>query len=121
MYQLDGIPGQPYPADTFGQTVGVFSGGPSVAVHEPAVCAADDATGLTGKYDVTLKFVAAAIPLPGTPVERGPNGEIIPPVVNSRPTLTEAVQSQLGLKLESKKATANLMVVDRVEKVPVEN
>jgi uncharacterized protein (TIGR03435 family) len=42
-------------------------------------------------------------------------------VVNSHPTLQEAVQSQLGLKLESKKATAKILVIDHVEKVPVEN
>jgi uncharacterized protein (TIGR03435 family) len=81
----------------------------------------DDATGLTGKYDVTLKFVAAAIPMPGTPMEIGPNGERIPPFVDTHPTLMEAVQSQLGLKLEKKPATASMMVVDHVEKVPTEN
>ena len=80
-----------------------------------------DATNLTGVYDITLRFVGAPIPIPGTRVERDANGEIIPPVINSRPTLTEAVESQLGLKLEPKTVTAKIFVVDHVEKVPLEN
>lgn len=75
----------------------------------------------TGVYDITLRFVGAPIPIPGTRVERDANGEIIPPVINSRPTLTEAVESQLGLKLEPKTVTAKIFVVDHVEKVPLEN
>jgi uncharacterized protein (TIGR03435 family) len=81
----------------------------------------EDATGLTGKYDVTLKFVSIPMPIPGTPVERGPNGEFIPPAVNSRPDLMEAVRTQLGLKLDHKKATAKVMIVDHVEKAPTAN
>jgi len=81
----------------------------------------DDATKLAAKYDVTLKFVQFPSPLPGTPIERDANGEILPQVVSSHPTFQEAVKSQLGLKLESKKATAKIMVIDHVEKVPVEN
>ena len=59
-----------------------------------------DATKLAGKYDLTLKFVAVPMPLPGTPIELDANGERIPPVINSRPTLFEAVKTQLGLALE---------------------
>ena len=80
-----------------------------------------DATKLAGKYDLTLKFVAVPMPLPGTPIELDANGERIPPVINSRPTLFEAVKTQLGLALEPKKTTARIMVVDHVEKVPIEN
>jgi uncharacterized protein (TIGR03435 family) len=80
-----------------------------------------DATKLAGKYDLTLKFVAIPMPMPGTPVEHGPNGEIMPPVVNSRPSLMEAVQSQLGLKLEPQKVTGRVMVIDHVEKTPTAN
>ena len=37
------------------------------------------------------------------------------------PSLFEALQSQLGLKLELKKAPVEVMVVDHADKVPVEN
>ena len=37
------------------------------------------------------------------------------------PTLTAAVQEQLGLKLEPKKGNVDLVVIDHVEKVPTEN
>jgi uncharacterized protein (TIGR03435 family) len=37
------------------------------------------------------------------------------------PGLFAAVQEQLGLKMEAKKALFEVIVVDRVEKVPTEN
>ena len=37
------------------------------------------------------------------------------------PTLVQAIQSQLGLKLEQKKGPMEMIVVDHVEKVPTEN
>jgi uncharacterized protein (TIGR03435 family) len=66
-----------------------------------------DATGLTGKYEFTLNFSkpgAAAASDADTP-----------------PDVFSAVQSQLGLKLEPKKGTVQLMVIDHIEKKPTEN
>jgi uncharacterized protein (TIGR03435 family) len=37
------------------------------------------------------------------------------------PTIFEAVQQQLGLKLEARRAAVEFVVVDRVEKVPTGN
>ena len=37
------------------------------------------------------------------------------------PSLFTAVQEQLGLKLESRKAAIDLVIVDHVEKTPSEN
>jgi uncharacterized protein (TIGR03435 family) len=37
------------------------------------------------------------------------------------PTLLQAIQSQLGVKLEQKKTPVEILVVDHVEKVPTEN
>jgi uncharacterized protein (TIGR03435 family) len=37
------------------------------------------------------------------------------------PTLPIAIQEKLGLKLETRKAQLEILVVDRVEKVPTEN
>jgi uncharacterized protein (TIGR03435 family) len=63
-----------------------------------------DKTGLTGFYQFDLKFAneAAAEPSEG-------------------PSIFRAVQEQLGLKLESKKGPVDVLVVDRAEKIPLEN
>lgn len=58
-----------------------------------------DATELRGKYDFVLSWA----------------------LDDAGPTLLSALQSQLGLKLEEKKAPVEMLVVDRIEKVPTEN
>jgi bla regulator protein BlaR1 len=75
-----------------------------------------DKTGLTGIYDFKLKWtrdrVQSAVP-PGSAA----NGQ--PPVASSDsigPTLLEALQDQLGLKLESGKGTVEGVVIDHIEK-----
>jgi len=64
----------------------------------------NDHTGLTAKYDIVLHYMR----------EVGPGGE-------GGPTIVEAVQSQLGLKLEAKKVMVEILVVDHAEKAPTEN
>lgn len=66
-----------------------------------------DATGLTGKYDFTLNWIGD---------RAGP-----PTADSDGPDIVRAVQEQLGLKLESKKAMADVFVVDNVAKTPTEN
>jgi len=61
-----------------------------------------DHTGLTGKYDFTLKYTYDE--------ERAPKDGSAPP------SIFTAVQEQLGLKLEAMKAPADVLVVDRVER-----
>ena len=75
----------------------------------------EDQTGLKGKYDFTLAFETeprqprtTSEGLPGMPEERGAS-------------LSTAVQEQLGLKLEAKKVKIEMLVIDRVGKVPTEN
>jgi len=71
-----------------------------------------DMTGLKGKYDVTLslaKYLADFQPSPGG----------APPDPLS--IITIGLQEELGLKLESKKLSLDLVVIDHAEKVPVEN
>jgi uncharacterized protein (TIGR03435 family) len=48
-------------------------------------------------------------------VENNPSAD------SAGPTLVEAIQEQLGLKLERKKGSVDVFVIDHVEKVPVEN
>jgi uncharacterized protein (TIGR03435 family) len=68
-----------------------------------------DATGLKGKYDYFLYWMSSG---------RGPSTAETEDV---GPTLFTAIQEQLGLKLESKKVTIQMLVVDKVEKTPTEN
>lgn len=77
-----------------------------------------DVTGLTGKYDFTLSwFTGGGRGLAGDPI-----GSPIASVEDAPgPTLEQAVQSQLGLKLEHKKGTMKVLVIDHIEKTPTEN
>jgi uncharacterized protein (TIGR03435 family) len=79
-----------------------------------------DATGLTGEYDIMLDFVQEPPARPAfIPHDDGPAPE--PPVLAAGPTLLNAVQSQLGLKLEPKKGIIDVLIVDHVERVPTDN
>jgi uncharacterized protein (TIGR03435 family) len=73
-------------------------------------------TGLTEKYDFVLKFT------PEQGQMQGLGGAPPPPPdnVEAPPDLFTAMQQQLGLKLESTKAPAEVFVVDKLEK-PSEN
>jgi len=66
-----------------------------------------DQTGLTGAYDLSLTW---------TPTNR-PDDTVDPPGVS----LFDALQDQLGLKLEQRKAPVDRIVIDHIEKVPTEN
>jgi len=70
-----------------------------------------DQTGLTEKYDFTLKFTPDAGQMAGF----GPQ----PPAADSPdapPDVFAAFEQQLGLKLSSARAQADVLVIDRVEK-----
>jgi uncharacterized protein (TIGR03435 family) len=66
-----------------------------------------DATALTGKYDFQVSWA----------YEENANAPPNP----YRSALIQAVQSQLGLKLEQKKGEAEVLIVDRIQKTPTEN
>lgn len=65
-----------------------------------------DRTGLAGRFDVRLFWTPDDRPVADD--ERGPS-------------VFTAVQEQLGLKLESRKGPMEVLVIDSVEKNPVEN
>jgi uncharacterized protein (TIGR03435 family) len=71
-----------------------------------------DETGLTGVYDFTLSF-APELP-PDVAIDS------LPPELQNRPTLPDAVQEQLGLRLVPAKGPVDNYVIDRVDK-PSEN
>jgi len=84
----------------------------SAVLDKPVV----DQTGLTGKYDFTLKWTPDA----GQFQSFGGAPPAAPDNADAPPDLFAAIQQQLGLKLESTKAPADVLVIDRVEK-PSEN
>ena len=57
-----------------------------------------DETGLTGTYDVTLRW----------------SNELAP--TDDRPTIYQALQDQLGLKLERRRVMTDVVIVDRLER-----
>ncbi len=66
-----------------------------------------DETGLSGKFDITLKFaydqdITAGVPKP--PSDPGTN-----------PPLTSAITEQLGLSIESSKGPVEVLVIDHAE------
>jgi uncharacterized protein (TIGR03435 family) len=76
-----------------------------------------DRTGLTGRYDITLRWTpdrvlqrgagaAAGDPIRVNGVEIDPNG----------PSIFTALQEQLGLKLESERGTVEALVIDHIER-----
>lgn len=78
-----------------------------------------DATGLEGKYDITLKWTIAAL----RPQSQESPSSALPadPEVDSGPTVFEAVQQQLGLKLDAKRIAIRVLVIDSVDRTPSEN
>jgi uncharacterized protein (TIGR03435 family) len=73
-----------------------------------------DATGLKGKYDFTLYWLSRSI----SAVPADPSGSHPAEADSPAPTLFDAIQEQLGLKLERKKGPVPILVVDHVEKKP---
>jgi uncharacterized protein (TIGR03435 family) len=76
-----------------------------------------DKTGLTGNYDFTLKWTPDDSQ-PPMGDQQGTENE--PRTDSSGPSIFTAIQEQLGLKLESEKGSAEVLVIDHVEK-PSEN
>jgi uncharacterized protein (TIGR03435 family) len=78
-----------------------------------------DKTGLTGKYDLELKWA----PESSDPMFKGTDGSqqrTEPAPDATGPSLFTALQEQLGLKLQSGKGPVETLVIDHVE-MPTEN
>jgi uncharacterized protein (TIGR03435 family) len=65
-----------------------------------------DRTGLTGTYDVNVRYI--------------PDSRKLDPDVPPGPTFEQALQEELGLKLEKGKGKVEVLVIDHLEK-PSEN
>jgi uncharacterized protein (TIGR03435 family) len=77
-------------------------------IRQPIV----DQTGLTGRYDYFLDIAAYV-----TDEMRQQQG----PPVEAPSIVANALQAQLGLKVEAKKLPLEVLVVDKMEKTPSEN
>lgn len=76
------------------------------ALDRPVV----DQTGLAGRWDFRLEWTPDPSQFGGRALPIGPADASRPPA------LFTAIQEQLGLKLESKRASVDVLVIDRVEK-----
>ncbi len=84
------------------ETMGLFVTYLSAQLRTPVA----DQTGLKGQYDFTLRWVAEGA---------APSSD------ETAPSLFRAVQEQLGLRLESRRGTVDVLVVDHAERTPGEN
>ena len=98
-----------------GRTIAQFVSTLSDWVGRPVI----DKTGLTGLYDFTLKFapegIRASGPLGPTLTQRIGQAQA-PPADPAAPSLSAALQEQLGLKLESARGPVEVVVIDRLER-----
>lgn len=84
-----------------------------------------DNTGLPGKYHFTLHFMPAPSGAGDSGGSNAPggadqSGNVLPDSASRGPSIFVALQEQLGLKLEAKKVTVEVLVIDHVEH-PSEN
>ena len=68
-----------------------------------------DRTGLTGRYDITLKYTTDDMAEPVA----GADGA---PPLDTAPPLAKALEEQLGLKLVPARGNMDVIVIDHVEK-----
>jgi uncharacterized protein (TIGR03435 family) len=68
-----------------------------------------DKTGLTGRYDVELRWTPDNTSTPTSGPDSGTAAE------SPTPSIFTAIQEQLGLKLESRKAPVEVLVIDHVD------
>jgi uncharacterized protein (TIGR03435 family) len=119
--------GPPLPDDSGAQPCGFGSNSPgrftfsgrSIAQFIPTLSDLTgrpviDKTGLTGLYDLTLKFAFEGR-MPGV---MGPLGapQGAPPVDPDAPSLSAALQEQLGLRLEGARGPVEVVIIDKLER-----
>lgn len=96
------------------RTIGVQAGAPVT-----------DSTGLTGTYDFTLSWnpdgMRARNSEPLAAIKPGIDSPTAAPDADPAPTFFDAIQQQLGLRLEKKRVAVDILVVDHAEKSPTAN
>ena len=84
-----------------------------------------DATGLEGGWDLSLMFSMRPMMMgaPMRPPDSAASAGAVPTAADPIPgqTIFEAIDKQLGLKLEKRPRTASVIVIDHIEPKPTEN
>ena len=84
----------------------------------------EDATGIEGAWDFTLTYSVQA-PLPRLPPLNGRDAAAGPTTEAPEPSgllwFREALNKQLGLKLETHKRPEPVLVIDQINEKPTEN
>ena len=75
-----------------------------------------DQTGLKGKYDITIDGAKYMDQL-----SKHTESGVAPDPMGPAALVMIAIQDELGLKVESRKAPVDLLIVDHAEKIPTEN
>jgi uncharacterized protein (TIGR03435 family) len=96
----------------YASTLATLTGMLTRVLHRPVL----DRTGLTEKYDFTLRWTPDDNPSPSSPGGSSSGLPSADPAPNSGPSLFTALQEQLGLKLEPAKGPVEFIVIDHVEK-----
>lgn len=104
-----GIVGIPKPGEIFVTGQDVPMADLARLLEEPAGRPVFDETGLTGRYDFKIHF------------ERVRRGPATSDASDPAPTIFDAVEHQLGLKLESSRADLDQLIIDAIEREPTEN
>ncbi len=86
-------------------------------VHTPVL----DSTGLTDPYDFTLSFSAIGILQNGVPSQQPGAGGENASDPSGGVSLPDAMNKQLGIKMELKKRPMQVLMIDHVEEKPTEN
>jgi uncharacterized protein (TIGR03435 family) len=84
-----------------------------------------DATGLAGKFDFTPSWNPDGMRAKDgealAALKPGIDSPAVGPDADTAPTLFDAIQQQLGLRLEKKRSSVDILIVDHVEKTPTAN
>jgi bla regulator protein BlaR1 len=104
--------------EALGATLDEFSKTLRTLVDRPVI----DKTGITGRFDLRVKFSREGTDLAAIPAgERSPRAGTVRPVRDPDPSeIFTAIQEQLGLKLESGRGPVDTLVIDHIER-PTEN
>ena len=86
-------------------------------VHTPVL----DSTGLTDHYDFTLSFSAIGVLQNGVPAQQPGESASNASDPSGGISLPDAMNKQLGIKMELKKRPMQVLVIDHVEEKPTDN
>ena len=99
--------------ESLGSTLDEFCKVLRLLVDRPVI----DKTGITGRFDIHVKFSREGTALDGIRLNKGPSTAADP---TDAPSIFVALQDELGLRLESGRGPVNKLVIDNIEK-PSEN